>query len=61
VWIEEGLLCIHSVFGETKKLNKVGRFEERASQIMKIKNKIDVNEIYLPIEEIMFQVVKESE
>jgi len=49
------------VFGETKKLNMVGRLEERASQIIKIKNKIDVNEIYLPIEEIMFQVVKESE
>lgn len=39
----------------------VGRLEERASQIIKTKNKIDVNEIYLPIEEIMFQVVKESE
>jgi len=38
-----------------------GRLEERDSQIMKIKNRIDVSEIYLPIEEMMFQVVKESE
>jgi len=29
--------------------------------MIKIKNKIDVNEIYLPIDEIIFQVVKESE
>jgi hypothetical protein len=35
--------------------------EERASQIIKIKNKIDVNEIYLPMEETIFQLAKESE
>jgi hypothetical protein len=33
------------VLGDTKKLNIVGRLEEKASQIIKIKNKIDVNEM----------------
>jgi hypothetical protein len=57
VWSEGGKFIFHSIDGEKDRLEIGDRLAEKASQMIKIKKKIATTEIWLPMEDTMFQVM----
>ena len=54
------MFCNHSIEEDEIKLWMAGRAVATASQIIKLNNKMATTDVYLPIEEITFQVVNAS-
>lgn len=54
------MFCSHSVDEEYTKLETPGRDDTRASQIMYLNISTAMTDVYLPREEMTFQVVKAS-
>lgn len=61
MWLVGTYLRFHSFIELEFEVIIVFRFDDRDSHMIKIKNVIEIMEIYLPVEEIIFHILNESE